>query len=212
MESKMEHSVIKADIDDIDEIIDMFSHCFPYSFKWHAPRFLLRNKWLSHLQSGAIEVHVIKINGEVACFYELVVDIPLFGKILKKENRLCQFLSYAYVAVVHPKCIIPAIEKLIKGIKYVNPNKPISATERTVDITKLAWGEWQGVHSKYRGIGLSKIMQKHILNRCVELGKDTIKCINDPDNIPVMNLHKSFGYIITNEQKHGYVLTKYLNK
>lgn len=211
MESKPEHNVTKADIDDIDELIDIFSHCFPYSFKWHAPRFLLREKWLSHLQSGSVEVYMIKINNEIACFDELVVDVPSFGDIIKKENRLYQFLSYLYVAVAHPKCIIPAIKKLIKEIKYVNSNKPINTTKSNIDIKKIAWEEWSGVYSKYRGIGLSKIMQKHILNRCLELGKDTIKCIIAPENIPSMNLHKSFDYIITSEQKHGYVLTKYLN-
>lgn len=204
MESKIDYSIMKVGFDDIDGIIDIFRNCFPYSFKWNAPRFLLRKQWTLLLQSGSIEIYIIKIDNEIAAFYELVIDIPLFKDIGKKEKNLLLFLSYPYVAVFHPKCIIPAIKKLIRE------NKSSNETAGNIDVIKMAWGEYQGVHSKYRGMGLSKIMQRHILNRCVTLGKNIIGCINEPNNVPVVNLHKSVGYIITSENRYGCVFKKEL--
>lgn len=211
MESRIEHSIIKAGIEDIDEIIDIRRNCFPYSFEAHSPRFVLRNKWLIKLRSDAIEIYMLKINNNTAGFYELVVDIPLFER-MQNEAILSYFLSYTYVAVFHPKCIIPTIKKLIRETKYINPNDQSNKTEINIDKQIIAWEESIGVHSKYRGIGLSKIMKKHLLNRCVMLGKDVVKCVVDPNNIPSMNLHKSFGYIITGENKYGCVLKRELNK
>jgi hypothetical protein len=203
------YSIKKADIHDIDEIIDICKNCFPFSFQCHAPGFLLRKKWLTTLESGCVEVYMIKINSEAACFYELIVDIPAFEKN-KWKNIPDQILSFLYVVFAHPRCIVPAVRKLIKEARYVKPDWQTSKLENNIDISKIAWGELQGVHRNYRGKGLSKIMQKHILNRCVELDKEIIGCINDPHNIPVMNLHKSFGYFVSSENKYGCVLKKEL--
>jgi hypothetical protein len=210
MDQKNDYTIIKAGVNDIDEIIEIFRDCFPYSFKWQTPKFLLRKKLSLYLESGSVEIHIIRIKNEIACFYELVVDIPLFMETAKKEQLMMFYFSYIYVALVHPNCIIPAIKKLIKEFKYKTPKDSDNRHKKNIDVGKMAWGEYQGVSNKYRKMGLSKVMQKHILSRCVILGKEVIGCINDPDNIPVVKLHKSFGYSITGENKYGCIFQKIL--
>jgi len=209
--NKIEHKVFKVSINDIDDLIDICKDCFPNSFNYQGPRYMLKKKWLLYLKSGSVEIYAIRINNEIACFYELIIDIQLFNQTRKKsEKHLMRYLTYLYVSITKPRCVIPTLKKYMKEKIFTTPAMQINHKGDSFDINKMAWGELQGVHSKYRGSGLSKIMQKHILNRCIELGKNVIGCVNAPDNIPVMNLHKAFGYAIASENKYGFVMKKFL--
>jgi|GEM_PF-5763548 len=213
MKSEIDYSVAIAGIEDIDDIIKICTNCFPFSFIWKAPVFLLRKKWTMYLNSGSVEVYIIRISNEIACFYELIVDMQLFQKLRKRDQNIDRLikLSYPFTAITHPECIIPAMKKISKRIKFIFSKKQGNKIKSNIDITKVAWCELQGVHSRYRGIGLSKIMQRYALKRCEILGKEVLKSISDPNNLPMMKLYKSFNYVITGEGSYGCEVQKYLH-
>lgn len=206
-----EYSIMRATKRDIDEVINICRRCFPKSLKKQLHKFVVKRKWIFILESGAVEIYIIKRNGHIISFYELVVDVQLFNGLKGKESNILMIASYLVTAILHPKCAIHAGLNFLKTIRYsLGDNSKSLQGTRTVEAAKIAWGELQGVTQEHRGMGLSKLMQRYILTRCEALGKQVIRAIIDLENMPVLKLHKSFGYNVKDKTKYGYLIEKEL--
>ncbi|MBA4391470.1 MAG: hypothetical protein C0399_11110 [Syntrophus sp. (in: bacteria)] len=200
--------------DDINIIIDISRACFPGSLKWNALKYSAKKRWQYILTSQYVEVYIVLLNDIVAGFFILATDIPSYNKEKEKEKLQYLFLRMLSIVtlILKPYLIMPSLKKLHKIIFYKRPSMISDRiTDHKTTQDKIAWAELTGIGIQYRGKGLLTIMHEFMVARCLELGKEAIGSLIDPNNLLVARSRKSLHFVKTGESRYGHTYIKYLS-
>jgi hypothetical protein len=192
------YSVVKrlAEKSDLNDLVNICKKCFPDEVLWNV-KSLSRKYWDIALNSDSIEIWIWQINGRIASFGTVVVDLVRW-KTEKIYHHQYSWITKLTALISNPYLTYSKIKKKIWMIKYKinkkkqNNNRLIENPENVSQISHkesadnslisysgvycnpetLVWGELAAILPEFRSFGLLALqMIKFGEDRALALGK-----------------------------------------
>jgi len=199
----------RADVADLNALLDICRSSFPDSLKWRGPRGIAAKVWRRWLDSDSCVCSVCCRGTNVLGFAVLVSDCTRYGTA--PQARVIGMLDSVLLLLWHP---VLAMRKALWALSRRRTPAGDTGVRSGVSDARpdCTWIELVAVRPDVRGKGLGTMMLEYCAGLTGTLGRDTMKLKVHKDNGQALKAYKRAGFEVTAEDADSYTCAYLLHR